>query len=163
MLRWLIPLVIFIAVILTIEDKWQPIYEKITTLETESEMHVYQGQGRNGTGYPPSEKEIKYGAFATSANTFSWGSSYGYKAKDLAIKDAIARCAESGAKDCTMQMWFYHGCAALAIRKGDEETRNGSWGSARKATKEIAEREALKFCEEFGGKGCEIVESICLY
>ncbi|MGV8958886.1 MAG: DUF4189 domain-containing protein [Stenotrophomonas sp.] len=74
-----------------------------------------------------------------------------------AVRDAIAECVSTGAKDCKVVFTYKNQCAAAATSK------NGVSGTTfgRAANIPVAENIALDFCVSRGGEGCEIVYSAC--
>lgn len=121
----------------------------------------YKGQGNVGAALEDPAREPTYGAIAMSTMSFAWGSTVEYKSKGDATHDAKRRCAESGAKDCEVKIWFFSSCAALAIKSPDKGDINGSWGTGRAGAKEQAEKIALDNCKKYTPEGCKIVESLC--
>ncbi len=94
-----------------------------------------------------------YGAIAYSAETNTWGYSYGYGSRDEAIASAEMRC---GKPDCVWKTWFRNGCGSLA--KGS----NGilGWDGGYK-TRSEAEDAATRACRRNGGENCEAICWAC--
>ena len=99
----------------------------------------------------------KHGAIAYSKKEKTYGYTTGLASRDAAEKTALAECAATAGSptDCTVLLWFYNRCGALAL--GD----NGSYGAAHHATQAGASKKALQHCAPYGGSSCRIVREIC--
>lgn len=99
----------------------------------------------------------KHGAVAYSKKTRTYGYTTGLASREIAEKTALTECAatEGSPTDCTVLIWFYNRCGAIAL--GD----NGSYGAAHHATQAGAAKEALQHCAPYGGSSCSIVREIC--
>lgn len=97
-----------------------------------------------------------WGAIATSSTGAS-GTVVGEVRKAEAVKNAIAECAKSGARDCRISFTYKNQCAAAAVPMSG--TPGTSFGSA--ATEELAGGIAIKLCDSRGGQGCDVVYSAC--
>jgi len=109
---------------------------------------------RGSPGAPPAI----WGALAISRSSTNYGYSYDYPSEEAANAAALASC-NSGLKgkgDCAVRTTFSRNCIALAI--SDE----GAWGYSAPYGDLIADdKQALKYCENSGGKSCSTVLAYC--
>lgn len=96
----------------------------------------------------------EYGAFAHSAVTDVYGYAFGYETQEGAEQRALSECGED-ADDCEIVLWFWNACGALA--QDETGTYGTAWGDGAGAARVAA----LADCEDNGGTGCAVVESLC--
>lgn len=121
---------------------------------------TYEGEGRGGAGNVTITENANYGAIAVSEESFAWGSSTGYADAAKAKREAIRRCAESGAGDCAAKSWGNQFCLALAVSPRIVDVQRGAWGTGRDETIDGAKSRALENCGRHA-KDCALVESFC--
>lgn len=91
-----------------------------------------------------------YGAIAYSPSTGRYGYSSGYGGQQQATIAALGYCASTGAPDCRIAVWYRNAWGALA--RGS----NGAWGWGWGTSREGANYQALKGCNDHGGASCKI-------
>lgn len=102
---------------------------------------------------PGQEWQTRWGAIALTDGAF--GTSSNQPSKRLAKKLAIQECKANGGSKCTVKMFFYNQCAALA------------WGDARYVVYRTsrlneAEAKAVEDCGEYT-TNCRLFYSSCSY
>lgn len=100
----------------------------------------------------------KYGAFALSPILAGLGSGYEWPDRKSAENAAMNSCKgiSPAATDCKIILWFYNTCGAVAMAP------DGTYGVAYDQNQKAANKAAIKYCKQFGGKnGCTVHKSIC--
>ncbi len=100
----------------------------------------------------------KYGAFAYSQIVRGMGTAYDWPDRESAENSALNSCRKLSpqATDCTVALWFWNTCGALA------STADGIYGTGYGARKYIAEGWAMQVCRQYGGgDNCVVQKSVC--
>lgn len=103
-----------------------------------------------------SQSKNTYGAIAYSTQTGAHGYSHNYPSRRTAEKEAVANCRKFGGRNCSVTVWFYERCGALAT--GSDR----GWGSSSHQNKQRANAEAMSFCRKHD-RNCKIVASVCSF
>jgi hypothetical protein len=116
---------------------------------------VYQGS--NGRAAPqPQAWATRWGAIAHDLNIPTAGVSENEQNKSQAEVNAIRACRNHGGINCHISLVYDNECAAVAQQIG-----GGGLNSSAAATKEMAERQAIRNCQNFTGAACELKYSAC--
>ncbi len=99
-----------------------------------------------------------YGAMAYNATAKSFGESHGYASQKRAEDEALAACvsASNGVIGCTVRMYFYNTCAAMASYNDEELI-----GWAVNDNLAQARNSAVAGCTHHYGEKCALVTSLC--
>jgi hypothetical protein len=92
-----------------------------------------------------------FGAIAYSAATGSSGSSWNHGTKEAAEEYAMHECIDG---NCVLIQSHAEGCSALAVGE------HGGWGSASESSRDRAEKEALRSCQNLGRR-CRVRAWAC--
>jgi uncharacterized protein DUF4189 len=113
---------------------------------------------------PPSGPrwQLTWGAIAGDRDTGDIGTSVGKFSKREAKREAIARCAVAGSKNCKLQLAYHNQCAVIAGPSENGEIVAGTTIFQGGPSVEIATQIALSACsEKRGGRSCLIDYSDC--
>lgn len=92
-----------------------------------------------------------YGAISYSPSTQVYSSGIA-KTKQAAINAALSNCrSESEAQDCQVPLWFRNAWGALAVGS------DGSYGTGWGTDQGLAEQFAVRTCQRYGGKNCQVI------
>jgi serine/threonine-protein kinase len=109
-----------------------------------------------GTGHGPAAMRF-YGALAYSqkdgALSIVADAQTRKHARELALRICQAKAADPDS--CAIMVQFKNGCGALA------RSSNGSFGTGRGRSQEIAVNWAIKVCQKYGGTDCEPEPAVC--
>ncbi|WP_414675113.1 DUF4189 domain-containing protein [Luteibacter sp.] len=102
---------------------------------------------------PPPRWADSWGAIVLDAKGGAKGVATDKESKGEAVRDAMAECQATGAKNCKVELTYYNQCAAVAW--GDQ-----SFGIANNPSIEGASSAANTACKR-GGTGCRTVYTAC--
>lgn len=97
-----------------------------------------------------------WGAVASSPGGDA-GSATGHQAKASAERQAVERCRQGGATDCTVVFTYYNQCYAVVRAARPDNGMRFNTG----ATKEQAQERAIKDCKDLGSQACSVFHSDC--
>lgn len=112
-----------------------------------------QGSG-SGSSAPAARQ---FGAIAHSRATGDYGYSFGQPSRGRAEETALGYCRgqRNRAQDCSVLVWFWNACAALAI------AGNGAFGGDHAPDRKTAQQSALRICANYAGANCKVVRTVC--
>jgi hypothetical protein len=83
------------------------------------------------------------------------GISWGAPAQSTASKVAFDSCIKDGGSQCKVRMLLYNQCLAFAT------SPNGMWGAYNNVSRQLAESNAIRKCQESNGIHCAVVLTKC--
>ncbi|MEO1192195.1 MAG: DUF4189 domain-containing protein [Pseudomonadota bacterium] len=109
-----------------------------------------------GGDHPKTSDKLIYGAIGFKKDPFF----VSFTRKPLSSKEAAVEVTWNDCKknrvECDEVIWFQYGCSAAAMTPWASH-----YGVSVKATPSEARQDALKQCEDQGGKGCKLREIFC--
>jgi len=96
---------------------------------------------------------------AVSETTSDAGVSTGQLTKKEAERDAMAKCANSGARDCKVSVTYFNQCMSWVVPSG--RTGNGRSGIGTGPTLERAAELAQEICQNDMPGACALVYENC--
>ena len=119
-----------------------------------------QGPSSNpGPPTPTGRWHDTWGAVAGSSSTSWAGSATDQPSKARAEKVALQKCADEGAKDCSVLMSYYNQCFAWVVPVSKSKGSRSGMGTGQ--TLDIATAVANKKCIDTTGRACEMFYSDC--
>ncbi len=114
-----------------------------------------QGTGSGSGSSAPAARQ--FGAIAHSRATGDYGYSFGQASRGRAEETALGYCRgqRNRAQDCSVLVWFWNACAALAT------AGNGAFGGDHAPDRKTAQQSALRICADYGGANCKVVRTVC--
>ncbi|WP_127563745.1 DUF4189 domain-containing protein [Stenotrophomonas indicatrix] len=100
-----------------------------------------------------------WGGVAVSPTTSDAGVSTGQLSKKAAERDAIAKCADSGARDCKVSVTYFNQCMSWVVPSG--RTGNGRSGIGTGPTLERAGEMAQGICQNDQPGACTVIHENC--
>jgi hypothetical protein len=83
------------------------------------------------------------------------GISWGSPAQSTASKVAFDSCIKDGGSNCKVRMLLHNQCIAFAA------SPNGMWGAYNNVSRQLAESNAIRKCQESNGTSCAVLLSKC--
>ena len=83
------------------------------------------------------------------------GISWGSPAQSTASKLAFDNCIKDGGSNCKVRMLLHNQCVAFAA------SPNGMWGAYNNVSRQLAESNAIRKCQESNGTSCAVLLSKC--
>ena len=83
------------------------------------------------------------------------GISWGSPAQSTASKVAFDSCIKDGGSNCKVRMLLHNQCIAFAA------SPNGMWGAYNNVSRQLAESNAIRKCQESKGTSCAVLLSKC--
>jgi hypothetical protein len=83
------------------------------------------------------------------------GISWGAPAQSTASKLALDNCLKDGGSNCKVRMLLHNQCVAFAA------SPNGMWGAYNNVSRQVAESNSLRKCQESNGTNCKVLLSKC--
>jgi hypothetical protein len=83
------------------------------------------------------------------------GISWGAPAQSTVSKLALDSCIKDGGSKCKVRMLLYNQCVAFA------SSPNGMWGAYNNVSRQLAESNAMRKCQESKGTNCAVLLSKC--
>jgi hypothetical protein len=123
------------------------------------------GSPYNSSSAPPATPSMRWkktwGAFASDDAAAVVGTSVGQFTRRAARREALAKCASMGGKDCKVTLIYENQCAVIAdpVEENIQPRFGAEVGGP---TVEAASQRALQICaEKNNGHACEIIHSDC--
>lgn len=111
------------------------------------------GEGGTSPAPRPTGRWIKtWGVISISPASGDMGASVGHKERSAATAEALARCANYGAKDCKVMTAYKNQCVAYAT---DNEKLRARVDTG--ASKEVAASRVMEACAKEGLSNCKVV------
>ena len=106
--------------------------------------------------------QLTWGAIAADSTTGDIGTSAGKLSKREAKREAIARCAATGSRNCKLQLAYHNQCAAIAGPSEDGIIVSGTTIFQGGSTIELAAQLALSACmAKRDGGACSVDFAEC--
>jgi len=100
-----------------------------------------------------------WGGVAVSPTTSDAGVSTGQLSKKAAERDAMAKCADSGARECKVSVTYFNQCMSWVVPSG--RTGNGRSGIGTGPTLERAGEMAQGICQNDQPGACTVIHENC--
>lgn len=104
-------------------------------------------------------------AIADPDDVIAYGFGSGFESRAQAEAAALRGCEDEAAKNnpayrkkkaCSIKLWFYNHCGAVAI------TQRGGFGTYQHASLNVAERGAMRKCQEANKEKCTFLRRWCV-
>ena len=113
------------------------------------------GGGQQQASQQPAERwESRWGAIATDGSKGAMGVATDKRSKREASKTAMQDCQSKGGVNCTVDIPYHDGCAAVVVG-------NGGYNATADATVDQAAATGMKTCRDAGRSNCRVYYSAC--